>query len=127
MAYASFEEFWSDYVRAHSKKLNRTLHAVGISLAIACVIAAIKKKKPWLLLGAPVFGYGLSWCGHFFVEKNAPESFAHPIYSLRAAAILYWKTINGSIAAEVDSILAHEEDAHPPAPPTPSEPTAAAN
>ena len=32
-----FETFWPEYVRSHSNKLNRTLHVIGISLALACV------------------------------------------------------------------------------------------
>jgi len=110
MTYANFEEFWPDYVRAHSTKLNRTLHVVGMGLALACVAAAITKKRPWLLLGAPLFGYGFAWAGHFFVEKNMPETFSHPLYSLRASALLFWKTISGSMEAEVARILRSEED-----------------
>jgi hypothetical protein len=109
MTYSSFEEFWPDYVRAHSTKLNRTLHAIGVGLALACVAAAIRKKRPWLLLGAPLFGYGFAWCGHFFVEKNMPETFSHPLYSLRASALLFWKTIEGSMEDEVARVLRDEE------------------
>jgi hypothetical protein len=127
MAYASFEEFWPEYVRAHSKKLNRTLHVLGVSLALACVVAAVRKRKPWLLLGAPLFGYGFAWAGHFFVERNAPATFSHPIYSLRASALLYWKTITGSIDAEIESILGAEAQAAEAPPASPVEPTTAAN
>lgn len=110
MTYANFDEYWPDYVRAHSTKLNRTLHCIGIGLALACVAAAIKKKRPWLLLGAPVFGYGFAWAGHFFVEKNMPETFSHPLYSLRASGLLFWKTINGTMEEEVARILRDAED-----------------
>jgi hypothetical protein len=105
MAYSNFDEFWPDYVRAHSKKLNRTLHVIGMSLALACVVAAVKQKKPWLLLGAPLFGYGFAWAGHFFVEKNSPATFSHPLYSLKGSALIFWKTINGTMDAEVERIL----------------------
>jgi hypothetical protein len=33
---------------------------------------------------ALIFGYGLAWMGHFFVEKNKPMTFKYPLYSLRA-------------------------------------------
>jgi len=102
---ANFDEFWPEYVRAHSNKTNRTLHVIGTSLALACLVAAIFKRRPMLLLLAPVLGYGFAWCGHFFIEKNMPSSFSHPIYSLRANALLWWKTIAGDMDAEVKRVL----------------------
>src|SRR5215471_6692575 len=110
MAYSNFDAYWPDYVRAHSNKLNRTLHAIGVGLALACIVAAVKQRRPWLLLGAPLFGYGFAWAGHFFVEKNAPATFSHPLYSLRASAVLFWKTVNGSMEEEVARILRGDED-----------------
>jgi len=104
-ATATFEEFWPEYVLAHQNKLNRTLHVVGMSLALACLVAAIFKRRPLLLLLAPVFAYGFAWAGHFFVEKNIPATFSHPIYSARAGALLFWKTICGQMDAEVARAL----------------------
>jgi len=102
---ASFEEFWPEYVLDHQNKLNRTLHAIGISLALACGIAAIFKRRPSLLLLAPVLAYGFAWSGHFFVEKNTPTTLSHPIYSARAGFLLFWKTICGEMDAEVARVL----------------------
>jgi hypothetical protein len=126
MAYSNFEEFWPEYVRAHSKKLNRTLHAIGIGLALACVLAAIKQRRPWLLLGAPLFGYGFAWAGHFFVEKNAPATFSHPLYSLEASFLMFFKTLTGRMDDEVARIL--QGDAHaPPAEDAAPEPATSVN
>jgi hypothetical protein len=107
----TFEEFWPDYVRSHSSKVNRTLHVIGMSLALACVVAAVFRKRPWLLLAAPAFAYGFAWCGHFFVEKNMPHTFSHPLYSARAGALLFWKTICGQMDAEVSRVLGHDASA----------------
>jgi len=107
----TFEEFWPDYVRAHSNKLNRTLHVIGMSLALACLVAAVLRRRPWLVLVAPVFAYGFAWCGHFFVEKNLPSSFSHPVHSARAGARLFWKTICGQMDAEVSRVLGHDASA----------------
>jgi hypothetical protein len=99
---SDFDAFWLDYVREHSHPLNRKLHMIGMSLALACLVAGIFKRRLSLLLLAPVLGYGFAWCGHFFVEKNLPKSFSHPLYSLRASALLYWKTLCGEMEAEVE-------------------------
>ncbi len=113
---ASFDEFWPEYVRAHSNKLNRTLHVIGMSLALACVVAAVAKKRPWLLVFAPMFAYGFAWCGHLFVENNLPASFSHPLYSLRAGALLFWKTIWGEMDDEVKRVLESEPASAPSEP-----------
>jgi hypothetical protein len=97
-----FDAFWLEYVREHSHPLNRKLHMIGMSLALACLVAGILKRRVSLLLLAPVFGYGFAWCGHFFVEKNIPKSFSQPLYSLRASALLYWKTLCGEMDAEIE-------------------------
>ena len=113
----SFEEFWPEYVKAHQNKLNRTLHVIGTSLALACVLAAVFRRRPWLLPLAPVLAYGFAWCGHFFVEKNMPATFSHPIHSIRADVLMVWKTICGEMEAEVARVLEDTARASEPAPP----------
>jgi hypothetical protein len=97
-----FDAFWLEYVREHSHPLNRKLHMIGMSLALACLVAGIFKRRFSLLILAPLFGYGFAWCGHFFVENNTPKSFSSPLLSLRASALLYWKTLCGEMDAEVE-------------------------
>jgi hypothetical protein len=111
----TFEEFWPEYVLAHQSKLNRTLHVVGMSLALACVVAAIFKRRPSLLVLAPVFAYGFAWAGHFLAEKNLPATFSHPLYSARAGGLLFWKTLCGQMDAEIARALENAAPAEPPA------------
>ena len=99
--FASFEDFWPHYVRAHSNKTNRKLHFIGSSLALACVGGAALLRRPLLLLAAPVVGYGFAWVGHFVFEKNTPASFSHPLYSFRADWVMWSKIANGTMDAEV--------------------------
>src|SRR5258706_5631260 len=114
-AATNFEEFWPEYVRAHQNKLNRTLHAIGIGLALACLVAAIFKRRAWPFALAPVFAYGFAWCGHFLAEKNMRATFSHPLYSARAGALMFWKTICGDMDAEVARVLDEIARDEPPA------------
>lgn len=107
----SFEEFWPYYVREHAKKTTRMLHFVGTTGAMVSVAAALFSKKRALLLAAPVVGYGLAWIGHFFVEKNRPATFTYPLWSLRGDMHMWWRTLNGTMDAEVDRVL-HANGAH---------------
>ncbi len=76
----SFEEFWPFYVREHSLPACRALHFIGSTLALAVIAGAIL-WNPWLLVAAPIVGYGVAWIGHFAIEKNKPASFKYPLWS----------------------------------------------
>jgi hypothetical protein len=109
--YGSFEEFWPDYVRAHTNKTNRQLHFIGLTLGAACAGSAVLFRKPLLLLAAPVLGYGLSWVGHFVFEKNTPASFANPIYSFQGDLRMWSKMARGTMDAEVERFTREVGDA----------------
>jgi hypothetical protein len=117
----SFDDFWLEYVREHSHPLNRQLHMIGMGLALACLVAGIFKRRPSLLLLAPVLGYGFAWFGHFFVEKNTPKTFSRPIDSLHASAVFFWKTLCGEMDAELERAKQSETSA----PAANAEPTSA--
>lgn len=108
--FESFEEFWPFYVREHAQKANRVLHFCGTSAALATFGAALLTRKPALFALAPLFGYGPAWVGHFFVEKNRPATFQHPLWSLRADFVMFGKIIAGTMDDEVEEALRAEEE-----------------
>ncbi|HVH42877.1 MAG TPA: DUF962 domain-containing protein, partial [Labilithrix sp.] len=107
----TFEQFWDYYVGEHKKKATRLVHFVGTTAAIGCVAGGLLTKRRWLLLLAPVVGYGPAWASHFFIEKNKPLTFEYPLWSLRADFVMWWKTLSGQMQAEVDRVLRQEEEA----------------
>ena len=109
--FKTFEEFWPYYVSEHREKATRVLHFVGTTAAIGCVAGAVVFKKKWLLAVAPVAGYGFAWASHFFIEKNKPATFKYPAWSLRADFVMWWKMVRGEMQAEVDKVIAAEEQA----------------
>lgn len=123
--YQTFEEFWPFYVREHSKKATRTMHFIGTSGALAAVAGAVLGRKPWLLLAAPISGYGFAWVSHFFIENNKPASFKYPLWSLAADFKMWSKILGGSMDEEVARILAAEAAAESAAQPV-AEPAAPA-
>jgi hypothetical protein len=90
--FRSFQEFWPHYVREHQSVGCRALHFAGLTLAIACIVAALVLTNYWWLVLAPIAGYGISWIGHFFVERNQPAAFRYPLWSFRADARM-WRLI----------------------------------
>ena len=115
----SFEEFWPFYVREHSKRGTRALHFIGTTAAMACVASGIVLRKRWLFALAPVVGYGPSWIGHFFVEKNRPATFTYPLWSLQADLLMWSMTLRGTMDAEVERVLAADRADEPVEPGVP--------
>lgn len=106
--YQSFEEFWPFYVREHSKKLTRQFHFVGTTVALGFAVGGLLTRHKWLLLAAPVAGYGPAWFSHFFIEKNRPATFTYPKWSLMADFVMWSKMLDGTMDAEVARVLAEE-------------------
>jgi hypothetical protein len=109
----TFEQFWDHYVAAHKKKGTRALHFVGTTAAGLCLAGGLLTKRRWLLLVAPVVGYGSAWIGHFFIEGNKPATFEHPLWSLRGDMLMWWKTLTGQMQAEVDRVVRLEAEPAP--------------
>ena len=106
----SFEEFWPFYVKEHLNPLNRTLHFIGSSSALACVLGAVAAGQWWMLPAAPLVGYGFAWFGHFVIEKNKPASFKYPLWSFKADWIMWFKILTGQMNAEVRRIVGDEPE-----------------
>jgi hypothetical protein len=80
--FRSFDEFFLHYLRQHSSRANRMLHALGTGIGLGGTIAAVSLHHPWYaLLWIPV-GYAFSWAGHLVVEGNHPATWGHPLWSL---------------------------------------------
>jgi hypothetical protein len=79
--FKSFADFWPYYLSEHSKSATRTLHYIGTLIALFLVALLIAVGKWWLFPIAFVPGYGFAWAAHFFVEKNRPATFKHPLWS----------------------------------------------
>ena len=76
----AYDEFWLRYLRAHSDRRTRALHYGGSILALAFLALAIFDWH-WLIV-APIVGYGFAWTAHVAIERNRPETFGHPFWSL---------------------------------------------
>ncbi|MEO6260343.1 MAG: DUF962 domain-containing protein, partial [Thermoanaerobaculia bacterium] len=83
MKIQSFAEFWPQYVRAHARERTRVLHAIGSVLSVVTLGMAFAVSL-WFLIAVPLVGYAFAWYAHWFVERNKPASFDHPLYSLVA-------------------------------------------
>jgi hypothetical protein len=81
--FSSYEDFFPYYVAMHSKPATRQVHFAGTMIGLAFALAGLVTRRRRLVLGLPGFGYGFAWPAHWFIEKNNPASFGHPLWSLR--------------------------------------------
>lgn len=100
----NFGEFWPYYVLEHLNPKNRRSHFIGTTIGFILLAIGAVSENPWFLLGALVSGYGFAWFGHFFIERNRPATFRHPIYSLLGDFKMFYLILNRKMDAEVDRI-----------------------
>jgi hypothetical protein len=94
----SFIDFWPYYLSEHGKPATRLLHAVGSITGLILLPALIVVGKWWLFPLAFVPGYALAWTAHFFIEKNRPATFTHPLWSF----IGDWKMLALMLAGKIN-------------------------
>lgn len=92
-----FADFYPFYLSEHRNRTCRRLHIVGTTLVVILLLLAAFTRNAWLLLAAPLCGYGFAWIGHFVFEKNRPATFQHPWYSLLGDFALFRDVLLGRI------------------------------
>jgi hypothetical protein len=108
----SFAMFWPEYVRAHSRPGTRVVHLLGTLLGWALLAAAIVLQRWWWILGALVVSYSLAWFSHFFIERNRPATFEHPLWSWLADQKMVAFILSGRMNAEVERRAAAAASPH---------------
>jgi hypothetical protein len=96
----TYGEFWPRYLAAHADQRTRALHYIGSGLAFALLVAAIATRSWWWLIAAPIAGYAFAWFGHAAFERNRPETFSHPLWSLYSDFRMLALFLCGRLAGE---------------------------
>ena len=97
MAFKSFREFYPYYLGEHQNIQCRRLHFLGSIGVLIILGTTVLVGNPYILLWAPVLGYGSAWVGHFYFEKNQPATFRHPIYSFLGDWRMFWDILRGRV------------------------------
>jgi hypothetical protein len=94
-------------VAEHSKPATRLLHLAGTAAGIALVVFFIASGRWWLFFLGFIPGYGAAWIGHFFIERNRPATFQHPLWSFMGDYKMIWLMLTGRMESEVKRVIAN--------------------
>ncbi len=100
----SFEEFWPYYLSQHRGPRTRLMHFIGSGTALIAMLLGVLTLNGWYFVVAVVLGYGFSWYGHVFFEKNRPATWRFPLFSLEADLLLFWVMLTRGFAFEDGSL-----------------------
>lgn len=100
-SYATFDDFWLDFLRAHSKPVTRAFHYAGMLAAIVLGALFAISGHVYLLILAILAPYVLGFASHAFIEHNKPVSLKHPVYSVRGAVQMFALWVSGALAPEL--------------------------
>lgn len=101
----TYEDFWLSYLRAHSRKLTRQWHYVGITIIHVGIAAAIWMEMWWIAGVSVALGYACAWAGHYSVEGNEPMAFKGPkmaLWSLASALRMYYSGMILQLGADLE-------------------------
>ena len=93
--FSAFREFWPYYVAMHSRAPTRWVHLTGTLVGSLVSVAGVATRRWYLLPGLPILGYGAAWPSHWRIERNAPATFGHPLWSFAADLKMIAKMLGG--------------------------------
>jgi hypothetical protein len=99
----TYPEFWPRYLAAHADPRTRGLHYLGTSAAVTALLAAAVARDWRWLLAAPILGYAPAWLGHLVFERNRPETFKHPAWSLVSDFRMLAMFLSGQLGEQLRS------------------------
>ena len=93
----SFTDFYPFYLSQHANRISRRLHFIGLFLGLTTLLIILITAS-WLYLPLTiVLGYGFSWIGHFFFEKNKPATSSYPFFSLLGDLRMFKEILLGQL------------------------------
>ncbi len=99
-------EFYPEYLKAHSNKFNRFLHFVGASQFFVLFVIGLATSNFWLLALAIFLGYLLPGLGHHYLQHNESFRKTKPVLCVICATRLYFDTLFLQVSKKMKNIKA---------------------
>lgn len=104
----SFDEFWPEYLKAHSDPVTQALHVGGTAIGLTGALLAITARKPRYAIFGVVSAYAAAWTGHLLAEGNVPKTFSHPVWSLRGDLRMLRLALKGELGETAQKVRSAE-------------------
>jgi len=101
-----FEEFWQNYLVAHSQPNTRRLHFLGVAVAVVSLFVGIALHNPVIAVLGLAMTYALSWSGHLLFERNQPALLENPVWSLQCDVRMCRLWLTGRLDKELSRVNA---------------------
>lgn len=98
----TYEEFWPRYLREHRRAATRRIHVLGTGAGLFLLAGAVLNRDWRLAVAALAIGYGAAWLSHALIERNTPQTFRHPVWSLASDVRMSWLYVTGGLRRELD-------------------------
>lgn len=102
----TFQEFWEkEYLPKHSQWGTRAVHFAGPIIGTAGGIgSAITFQEALLALASIPLTYAILFPSHWFIEKNQPATFKHPLWSIGGEFKMWWYIATGKAGKELERL-----------------------
>ena len=111
MDFTDFEDFWLHFVSSHTRESTRWAHVAALATgAGAIAIAAQRRSIRPLLIGVGISA-ALAMGSHPLLEGKATETFGHRAWAARAFLRLCFRTVDGTIYADLERSAERDADA----------------
>jgi hypothetical protein len=111
-SFDSFDDFFRYYISQHSKPATRWVHFASTHAGAGLALAGILRRRPGLLLAAPLATYGPAFLSHWFIEGNSPVTLkGNVLWAMRGDLRMIWTMWRGR-NAELTSMAQEELARH---------------
>ena len=101
---SNYRQFWPVYLAAHRGLWVQRLHVTAtIAGALCCTVGAVLTEF-FFCRREIVLSYAIAFASHFFIEKNRPTAFRHPLLSALADVHMCALFLSGSLDRELQRV-----------------------
>ena len=104
----SFEEYWACFVGAHVGVATRRVQFVATSLGLAALFVGIAWRRGVLVVLAPAISWVPTWLAQRALEDTERPPL-HAAFEVAANLKMWRMTLAGTMAAEVERVVADAE------------------
>ncbi|MBV9646656.1 MAG: DUF962 domain-containing protein [Candidatus Eremiobacteraeota bacterium] len=95
----SFQEFYPEYLAAHSDPRTRAVHAAGLLSGLTVGVLGLLERNPRYVVAGLALGYLPAFVSHWVFEGNHPKTFQQPLNSFRGDFVMVYQLLTGQLAS----------------------------